>query len=58
MLRKLGRRELVSLADEGKPAEIRCHYCNKTYSVDVARLRDLALECQPSVPSPDSNLIN
>lgn len=58
MLRQLGRRELTSLADEGKPADIRCHYCNKTYSVDVARLRDLALECQPSVPSPDSNLIN
>jgi molecular chaperone Hsp33 len=58
MLKQLGRRELMSLADEKKSAEIRCHYCNKFFSVDEPRLRELAAECQPSVPSPDSSLIN
>lgn len=58
MLKQLGHRELISLADEGRPAEIRCHYCNKNYLVEVARLRELALECQSSVPTTDSSLIN
>lgn len=58
MLTQLGRRELISMADEHKPAEIRCHYCNKFYTVNETRLRELAEECQPSVPPPTSNLVN
>jgi molecular chaperone Hsp33 len=58
MLTQLGRRELLSMADEHKPAEIRCHYCNKFFTVGETRLRELAHECQPSVPPPGSGLIN
>lgn len=58
MLVQLGKRELLSMADEHKPAEIRCHYCNKFFAVNESRLRELAQECQPSVPPPGSGLIN
>jgi molecular chaperone Hsp33 len=43
MLLKLGQQELLSLAGDKKPAEIRCHYCNKTYVVTEERLAELAL---------------
>jgi molecular chaperone Hsp33 len=46
MLKKLGYEELISLSDEGKPSEIRCHYCNKFFSVGVDRLRELANELE------------
>jgi molecular chaperone Hsp33 len=52
MLLKLGQDELLSLAGEKKPAEIRCHYCNKTYEVTEERLRELALSLNP-VPASE-----
>lgn len=42
MLLKLGAGELGAMVEEGKPAEIRCHYCNKFFNVGLSRLRALA----------------
>ncbi|MEY4066697.1 MAG: hypothetical protein RIR26_2905 [Pseudomonadota bacterium] len=59
MLKKLGHSELLSLSDEGKPSEIRCHYCNKFFTVGVERLKELAreLEVEQSGKS-NSSLLN
>lgn len=37
----LGREELSSMADEEKPAEINCHFCNETYSLSPHELRSI-----------------
>lgn len=44
MLKKLGRAELMAMVSEGNPAEIRCHYCNKFFNVEVQRMQKLAEE--------------
>ncbi|MBM3381977.1 MAG: Hsp33 family molecular chaperone HslO [Betaproteobacteria bacterium] len=58
MLKKLGHDELVTMADEGKPAEVRCHYCNKNFNVEVARLRQLAQELLTADQSSSSTVLN
>ncbi|NBO38791.1 Hsp33 family molecular chaperone HslO [bacterium] len=58
MLKQLGRAELVSMVNEGTPAEIRCHYCNKYFNVSLARMRELADECEPHPDSGQSVLLN
>lgn len=61
MLLKLGDQELLSMADEKKPAEIRCHYCNKFFNVDESRLRALAAQYrqeQEDNSAPQSPLLN
>lgn len=37
----LGREELRSMADEGNPAEITCHFCNETYALSPDELRSI-----------------
>lgn len=37
----LGRDELKEIVDEGKPIELKCHFCNKAYEFSVAELRDI-----------------
>lgn len=41
VISRLGQQELKSMIDEVKPAEVRCHYCNKTYVVEVTRMRKM-----------------
>ena len=35
----LGERDLTELIEEDEPAEVKCHFCNKTYNVTEERLR-------------------
>ncbi|MEN9530448.1 MAG: hypothetical protein RI932_2321 [Pseudomonadota bacterium] len=58
MLKKLGSAELLSMADEGNPAEIRCHYCNKNFNVEVARLKELAEELVVLEGGSSSKVLN
>ncbi len=37
----LGRKELQSMIDDGKPIEVNCHYCGKKYEFTVKDLSDL-----------------
>ncbi len=37
----VGRQELQSMIDDGKPVEVSCHFCNKHYHVTVEELKDL-----------------
>lgn len=58
MLLKLGKAELELMADEGKPAEIRCHYCNKFFNVGIERLRELASSLVTEESAESKNLLN
>ncbi len=42
VLLSLGKDELISLKEEQKGAEIRCHYCNQAYQFSEQELTDLA----------------
>ena len=37
----LGKKELAGMIEEGKPAEINCHFCNRNYSFSVPELEEL-----------------
>ena len=37
----IGKDELNSMIDEGKPIEVNCHFCNKNYNFDVDELKEL-----------------
>lgn len=37
----IGKRELESIINEGKPIEVKCHFCNKAYSFDMDELKKL-----------------
>ena len=37
----IGKRELESIINEGKPIEVKCHFCNKAYSFDIDELKKL-----------------
>lgn len=37
----IGKKELESIINEGKPIEVKCHFCNKSYSFDIDELRKL-----------------
>lgn len=37
----LGKTELESLIEEGKPVELQCHFCNETYTFSVEDLREM-----------------
>ncbi len=40
-LLSVGKQDLQSMIDEGKPVEMRCHYCNSKYVFTPADLREL-----------------
>lgn len=42
----LGAQEIQSMIDEGKPAEVSCHFCGKRYEVTVDELKALLDEAQ------------
>lgn len=37
----IGKKELRSLIEEGKPIEVNCHFCGSHYNFDVEELKDL-----------------
>ena len=37
----LGAQEIQSMIDEGKPAEVCCHFCGKRYELGVQELKEL-----------------
>lgn len=37
----VGKEELQSMIDDGKPIEVNCHFCNTFYTFDVEELKDL-----------------
>ena len=41
MLLRLQREELVSMVHDKEPIDVRCHYCNKSYHVSLARLGEI-----------------
>ncbi|MCR5216120.1 MAG: Hsp33 family molecular chaperone HslO [Lachnospiraceae bacterium] len=39
----LGKKELKDIVDEGKPVEIKCQFCNKSYEFSIPELEELLL---------------
>ena len=37
----IGKKELQSMIDEGKPIEVSCHFCNKIYTFTVDELKEM-----------------
>ncbi|MGN0315428.1 MAG: Hsp33 family molecular chaperone HslO [Fusicatenibacter sp.] len=37
----LGRKELKRMIQDGKPVELKCHFCNKAYAFSVEELKEL-----------------
>ena len=37
----IGKIELENIINEGKPIEVKCHFCNKSYSFDIDELKKL-----------------
>ena len=37
----IGKKELQEMIDEGKPIEVNCHFCGKTYRFDVDELKEM-----------------
>ncbi len=46
VLISVGREELQSMIDDGKPVEVRCQFCNKAYSFDTGELTVLLSAAQ------------
>ena len=46
VLLSVGRDELQSMIDDGKPVEVRCQFCNRAYSFDTDELRVLLSAAQ------------
>ncbi len=40
----LGKKEIQSLIDEGKPIELNCHFCNSNYCFEIEELKQLLKE--------------
>jgi len=41
VLLSLGEKELQEMIDEGKPAELKCHFCEKTYTFSVEEMKTI-----------------
>lgn len=37
----IGKKEIQSLVEEGKPIEMNCHFCNTSYEFDVEELKEI-----------------
>lgn len=37
----IGKKELQSMIDDGKPVELNCHFCNSSYAFSVEELKEL-----------------
>ncbi|MCR4656010.1 MAG: Hsp33 family molecular chaperone HslO [Lachnospiraceae bacterium] len=41
VLISVGKEELVDMIKDGKPVEVKCQFCNKSYSFDTEKLKEL-----------------
>ncbi len=58
IVKRLGQQELKSMLAEGKPAEVRCHYCNTTYVVEIARMQQMYDELGGMLGAGESGPLN
>ena len=42
----IGRKELNEMIQEGKPIEIKCHFCNTNYNFTVEELKEILRRCK------------
>ena len=42
----IGRQELKSMIQEGKPVELNCHFCNTNYQFSIEELKDILHRCR------------
>ena len=42
----IGRQELKSMIQEGKPVELNCHFCNTKYQFSIEELKDILHRCR------------
>lgn len=42
----IGRQELKSMIQEGKPVELNCHFCNTNYQFSIEKLKDILHRCR------------
>ena len=41
----VGKKELKSMIDDGKPIELNCHFCNTNYTFSVEEIKELYRQC-------------
>ena len=41
----VGKKELKSMIDDGKPVELNCHFCNTNYTFSVEEIKELYRQC-------------
>ncbi|MBT3217714.1 MAG: Hsp33 family molecular chaperone HslO [Proteobacteria bacterium] len=46
MVGSLGKQDLSEMIDEGRPAEVTCHFCSTTYYVEVVRLEEMKVRLE------------
>lgn len=42
----IGKKEIQDMIDEGRPIEVKCHFCNTAYSYTVDELKELLKKCR------------
>ena len=42
----IGRKELNEMVQEGKPIEVKCHFCNTAYEFTVEELEEILEKCK------------
>lgn len=40
----IGKKEIQSMIDDGKPVEVNCHFCNKVYTFSVEELEEMLVK--------------
>lgn len=40
----LGKKEIKSIINDGKPIEVKCHFCNKAYNFEIDELKELLVQ--------------
>ena len=41
----VGKKELKSMINDGKPIELNCHFCNTNYTFSVEEIKELYRQC-------------
>ena len=37
----VGKKDIQAMIDDGKPIEVKCHFCNTAYKLEVDELKQL-----------------
>ena len=40
----IGKKDLQEMIDEGKPIEVKCHFCNSAYTFEIEELKEIVTE--------------